>query len=231
MGKARLVVLIGAVLTLAFGLVLGATRFFRAKDEVEIAAARPADAAGKGPLARASQRVLTDLPGVYLTMLQTDLVRVRPAARRNSEGDEPTRLLLQEELPNGRMALYFTDKNDLRLQRVQLATRLRGVEEIQDRVDAEGARFGVPTGIWDCPLLQGSLPTRRFTWLQDGVAVMDNYLIVGESVSATLVVAAAAVIKDSLMQANCRPVPPDRMSKFPIVPPGLSSGSAIPPSP
>lgn len=227
MSKARLLVLIGAVLTLIFA----AVRFFRGGDEVAVSSARPSAVPAKTPLARASQQVLVGFPGVYLTMLQTELMRVRPGAHRNAEGDEPTRLLLQEALPDGDKVLYFIDETDLRLQRVQVATKLRGVEDIQGRVDAEDARYGATTGVWDCPLMQGSLPTRRFTWLSDGVGIMDNYLIVGDSVSATLVIAPAAAITESLVRASCRPVVPDRVSKFPTVPTRAAEPGPTQPAP
>jgi hypothetical protein len=222
MSKARLLVLVGAVLTLIFGVA----RFIRRGEEVDVAAARPATSPLKTPFARASERLLSEVPGVYLTMLQTELMKTRPAAHRNEQGDEPTRLLLEERLGDGRQVLYFIDESNLRLQRVQVAARLRGVEDIQGRVDAEDARYGASAGIWDCPLMKGSLPTRRFTWHSDGVGLMDSYLIVGDAVSATLVIAAPVAITESLTLAKCQPVTPDRVNQFPIVPkPG---GAAAP---
>lgn len=129
---------------------------------------KPAPKADKGPDAfgLASQRLLPEeLAGVYLGMDSEALQKVRPASKRNTEADEGAYLVYDEHVMGSR-AVYQVRKDDLRLEKVQLASSLKSLAEIAPRLQRLQKRYGPNSGIWDCPRTPSSLlPTRRFTWI------------------------------------------------------------------
>jgi hypothetical protein len=167
---------------------------------------------------RASRLALPgELVGVYLGMDLAALRRARPRAGVNAKAEETTHFVYDEALPGAARAVYLVRKSDLVLEKLQLATQLRGVDDIQTRVAAHSARYGAVTGIWDCPDRgRAYLATRRFTWQVEGIALMDVYLILGESVSATLYAAPPSLIATSLREAGCVAVRDDGLTRFPV---------------
>lgn len=181
----------------------------------------PVERAHRGASAaqqRASRLALPrELAGVYLGMELTELRRVRPRAQVNQAAEEPLHFVYGEPLANAMRVVYLVRKRDLVLEKLQVASQLRGVSDIEPRVGAHSARYGAVTGVWDCPDRgQAYLATRRFTWQVEDIALMDVYLIVGESVSATLYAAPRALIAESLRNAGCVAVKDDGLTQFPV---------------
>jgi hypothetical protein len=167
---------------------------------------------------RASRLALPrELEGVYLGMDLAELQRVRPSAKPNPKADEAQHIVYGEALPGASRAMYFLGRRSFLLEKLQVATQFRGVENIQTRVAAHSTRYGAATGIWDCPDQGAShLATRRFTWQVEGIALMDVYLLIGDTVSATLYAAPKQVIGESLRGAGCAPAQSDGLTQFPV---------------
>lgn len=209
-------VLLGSISVLALGLLLwGLTSQGAPKGKPS--AGTPA--VPLSPVARESMSLLAPtLKGVYFGMTQPELQRARPRAVRQARADEPEYLMLEEALPSQERVLYGIDSKALTLSKVQIAGKLDGVEEVQGRVATMQGRYGTPTGVWDCPMVPGQLPTRRFTYQRSTLGVMDSYLLLGQQLAVTLYIAPTRVLRASLTMAQCSPTPADRLARFPAVP-------------
>jgi hypothetical protein len=187
------------------------------------------EAAGPDVLGRDSQRLLPDeVAGVYLGMNPGRLLLARPRAKLNTQAQEPVYVVYDEAISPTVGVLYMFRSGTLKLEKVQVATRLSGVEAIAPRVAAHAQRYGDASGIWDCPGDGGHVPTRRFSWTRGSAGAMDVYLLVGEQVSATLFVAPTGVIREAVMSARCVPTPPERLSRFPVPPPVKPPRGSLP---
>jgi hypothetical protein len=129
--------------------------------------------------------------------------------------NDESHLAFREGLDESGSILYLVSAASRKLERIQVSRDHLQVEDIAPRLRSEIARFGTPAGAWDCPALPSSLPTRRYVWREDDLAWMDSYLLYGERVAATLYVADAQTIKQSLAKARCTPTPIERAARFP----------------
>jgi len=208
-------VFFAAVLSVALGLVAWGLMPRQTASPVD---ARQ-KAAALSPLARESVSLLgPSLRGVYLGMTQPELQRARPRCVRQKRADEPAYLMLEEALPSNERVLYGIDSTSLTLAKVQIAGKLEAVDAVEGRVATMQGRYGPPTGVFDCPMVPGQLPTRRFTYQRSALGVMDSYLLIGDQVAVTLYVAPLRVLRASLTMAQCAPTPADRLARFPAVP-------------
>jgi len=158
------------------------------------------------------------LQGVFLGMDQAELSAVRPAAARREAADREQHYVFDEELGTQGRALYIFSKDSATLAQVQLAQRLADDVAVGARFERLQAEYGPVSGVWDC-FSAGQLPTRRFSWVRGGLGVMDVILLLGEQAHATLYLASLTDMQDSLATAGCVPTPPERFSKYPVVPP------------
>ncbi|MCC6873556.1 MAG: hypothetical protein IT378_04535 [Sandaracinaceae bacterium] len=142
-------------------------------------------------------------------------------ASRGPGFGEPGLSALEEQLPNGARVVYgFRDE---RLERLQVLSLLPSAEAIGPHLAAMNARYGTPTGAWDCPQT-GGVPTRRFTWRHARTTVSDVFLIYGGRVSVTLYIAPSSVIAQSLARSSCRPISADELEVFPVATPEQMRG-------
>lgn len=172
------------------------------------------------PLPEDSKRLLVgQLEGVTLGMDLTALLHVHPRLKRQVAADREGLLVFEEVLTNGARVLYFlTDVDPPKLARVQIAAELPTLEEVVKRVLDRQQRLGAPSGVWDCPARAGELPTRRYTFRANSAAAADVYVLLGERALATYYVASVTDIRNSLELAGCVSTPPERATRFPVVP-------------
>ena len=157
------------------------------------------------------------LSGVELGMSLDELRAARPAARAPARpASDPTKMFLEEQLPNGANVMYGLERRSRRLLQVQVLSRMPAVEGIAPHLTAMNEQYGSPTGIWDCPDTEG-LPTRRFTWRRAVTTVSDVFLVHPGGVSVTLYIAPSEVIERSLRMSSCRPVRSrEELETFPV---------------
>ncbi|MFT3923081.1 MAG: hypothetical protein QM778_11140 [Myxococcales bacterium] len=158
------------------------------------------------------------LSGVFLGMDEAQLRTVRPKAKRHAEADASSLYVFDEAIGKNGQALYLFSRETHLLARVQLAEHLAGMEALGARVQELQDEYGPVSGVWDCEVHSGQLPTRRFSWLRGLVGVMDVVLLLGERAMNTLYVGTRDDIQSSLVQGACVPTPPERFSQFPVVP-------------
>lgn len=172
------------------------------------------------PLPVDSQRLLVgQLAGVSLGMDMTALLHAHPRLKRQPTADRDGLLVFEEVLPDRAHVLYFlADVDSPKLARVQIATELPTLEDVVKRVLDRQQRLGAPAGVWDCPARDGQLPTRRYTFRANSAAAADVYVLLGERALATYYVASANDIRASLELAGCISTPPERATRFPVVP-------------
>ncbi len=183
-------------------------------------ATRDAQVEGPDALGRDSQRFLPkEIADVYLGMNPGRLLLARPRAKLNREAHEPAYVVYDEALSPSLGVLYMFRSGTLKLEKIQIATRLGDVNAIGPRIAANTQRYSNPSGVYDCPGDASHVPTRRFTWTRGSAGAMDVYLLVGSQVSATLFVAPTGVIREAVASARCIPTPPERLSRFPVPPP------------
>jgi hypothetical protein len=207
--------LLGGLSAVAFGLLL---HWWLRADAPHGARTRPTKRAG---LARASAELLAkELPGVQLEQDLGELRTVRPGITRQSGADREQLSAYEEQRGPRERVLYFFGGSPPRLQRVQIATQLAQVDAIAARVLALQQRLGPPTGVWDCPAARGQLPTRRYSFVRDQAAAADVFAILAERALATYYVTSRQQLRASLQQADCRPTPPERATRFPMLPAG-----------
>ncbi len=158
------------------------------------------------------------LQGVFLGMDQAELSAVRPAVQRRAAADRERHYVFDEDLGKQGRVLYIFSKESAKLAQVQLAQRLADDFAVSARFERLQAEYGPVSGVWDC-LAAGQLPTRRFSWLRGEIGVMDVVLLLAEQPHATLYLASRSDMQESLSTAGCVATPPERFSKYPVVPP------------
>ena len=124
----------------------------------------------------------------------------------------------QVDLPNGARVMYGLDDDSDRLVQVQILSLVPSVQAIAPHLAAMHERYGPPTGIWDCEP-EGGLPTRRFSWRRERVAIADVLLVYGDRVSITLYVTTPERMGASIYRSSCRPTPTDQVERFPTASP------------
>jgi hypothetical protein len=178
-----------------------------------VPAVRPTTSLGRASAAQMPK----PLHDVFLGMDQAQLSAVRPAARRQEAADRDAFYVFDEGLGAEGRALYLFSKENATLAQVQLAQRLADEVAVGARFERLQAEYGPVSGVWDCAA-PGQLPTRRFSWLRSGVAVMDVVLLLGEQSLATFYVASPGQMQESLASAGCVATPPERFTTYPAVP-------------
>jgi hypothetical protein len=172
-----------------------------------------------GAAARESRVLLGELvAGVELGMSQVALQKARPRVRRHQAADDGALWMFQEVLRSSERALYAVHSQTLKLEKVQIATRLESDVAVEPRLRALEARLGPATGVFNCPEGPGRLPTRRFAWFRSAVGLVDNYLLIGDQILVTLYVASVDALRESLRAARCAPVAPEDLTRFPAIP-------------
>jgi hypothetical protein len=171
----------------------------------------------------ASQELLRqDLPGFSLDLSFQDALRLRSLMRRYTEGDRDGIKAFQESLDKTTTAFYFfageTGGIGL-LLRVQVASNVKGMEAVAERVKQRLARLGPPSGVWDCPALPGQVPTRRYSFKRGPASAVEVYALVGEQAAITYYVSSTPQIRNSLKEAGCTPTPPEAAARFPVAVP------------
>jgi hypothetical protein len=188
-----------------------------AKEETALAEARFERQARAAHAREASERRWTDLRGaseryvpsmlrgVHLGMSTAELRRARPAAT------PPTRALsgesrLEETLSNGAQVVYVFDASGDRLARLQVLSQIP-VEGVPPHLQAMRDRYGDASAVLRCSERSAAgVPTLRFVWADERVALQDIFLVHPNGVSVTLYVSAADTLRDSLAAGGCAPV-------------------------
>lgn len=188
----------------------------RAEKKRRLAEADPA-------LVEASRELLArDLPGLSLALSLQEVLRVRPMIGRYEQGDRDGLKVFHESLGKDRSALYFFDAETGgigRLHRVQVAGNVKSPEAVVERVRARETQLGPPSGVWDCRMGAGQLPSRRYTYKRGAAWALEVYVLVGAQTAITYYVASSAEIRASLKEAGCSPTPPERAGRFPVAVP------------
>jgi hypothetical protein len=154
--------------------------------------------------------------GVYIGMPLAGLTRVRSAVVRDSE---PPRadgtILYSENDPGGARVLYLLARGTI-VSQVQFLARLRTEQEFAPHLSALVARYGTPSGIWDCPESADVSPMRRFTWRHEGASAMEAVLVHASMIAVTLIVAPTEDVGAALNRAHCEPITsPAQLEHFP----------------
>lgn len=172
-------------------------------------------------IAEASQRLMPEgFEGVFVTMRLEDLRRVRPRVQRDTSSaarrDDGKEVWAEDE-PNGAHVIYLVGARTHLLEQVQFLSRLGAAEELGAHLQAMQARYGPPTGIWDCPETSEAPPLRRFTWRREGSSLMEAVLIYQSTIGLTLVVAPTDDVGRALARSQCRPVQSrEQIGHFPV---------------
>ncbi|MGE0788016.1 MAG: hypothetical protein AB7S26_20240 [Sandaracinaceae bacterium] len=128
---------------------------------------------------------------------------------------EPGMVMYEERLQNGARVVYAFERDNDRLQRIQVLSLLPSAEAVAPHLAAMNDQYGSPTGIWDCPQT-GGVPTRRFTWRHGETTVSDVFLVYGGRVSVTLYIAPNVIIQRSLRMSACTPTAAADIGVFPV---------------
>lgn len=169
-------------------------------------------------IARQSRGLMPDgYAGLFLSMPLDDLRHARPRVQRDGHPRTDGLEVWEEDDPNGAHVVYLVSPVAHVLQQVQFASRLDSARPVPVHLQAMAARYGTPTGVWDCPQTVEASPVRRFTWRHEAASVMEAYLIVGDRVAVTLVVASNEDIGTALDRSHCEPVRrPEDLDRFPV---------------
>lgn len=144
------------------------------------------------------------LEQLALGITEAELRALRPNIQPKDEERPGT--WFEERLGNGAQAIYAIGDESGRLGQVQVLSMVPP-EGIPPHLTALVERYGSPTGAWHCPSQSpAGVPTRRFTWRMDQIAIQDIILVHPGGVSITLYIAPADVIGQSLQLSRCRPV-------------------------
>lgn len=167
-------------------------------------------------LAEDSARLMPEgINRVWLGMGTELLRRARPRARV-AEGAPEGTTLYEETLENGARAVWFVSSRLGVLTKAQFLSRLEGVAALRGHFDALRARYGEPTGFWDCPGADDRAPLRRITWRGVRASVMEAILVYRGGVSVTLVVSPSSDVAGALAQSRCAPVTRETLGQWPI---------------
>ncbi len=156
-----------------------------------------------------------ELHGVYLGMTVAALRATRPGMHegRGSRADAP---LWEETLASGARVVAQVAPRAPVLVKLQVLSRLEQVAALRGHFEALRARYGNPTGFWDCPESADSSPVRRITWQGERVTLMEAILVYGGGASVTLVVSANEDVARALGASACVPVTADTLARWPI---------------
>lgn len=156
-----------------------------------------------------------ELRGVYLGMGVDALRAARPAMRdgRDSRADAP---LWEETLGSGARVIAHGAPRARVVVKVQMLSRLEDVTSLRGHFEALRARYGDPTGFWDCPERPDASPVRRITWRGAYATLMEAILVYGGGASVTLVVSANADVARALAASACVPVTAETLARWPI---------------
>ncbi|MEI8254447.1 MAG: hypothetical protein WCJ30_02120 [Deltaproteobacteria bacterium] len=158
-------------------------------------------------IARQSRGLMPEgYAGLYLSMPLDELRRLRPRIQRDGRPRPDAIEVWEEDDPNGAHVIYLVSPVASLLEQVQFASRLDDARQFPAHLQAVTARYGTPTGIWDCPQTEEASPVRRFTWRHEGASVMEATLIAGDRVAVTLVVASNEDIGNALTRSRCESV-------------------------
>lgn len=174
-----------------------------------------ARAALQGIAAESARWMPDELRGVYLGMSLDALRAARPAMRegRGSRADAP---LWEEVLDQGARVVAQVAPRPQVLVKVQVLSRLDDVTALRGHFEAMRARYGDPTGFWDCPERADASPVRRITWRGERVSLMEAILVYGGGASVTLVVSANEDVARALGASECTPVTPETLARWPV---------------
>ncbi|MEZ4247776.1 MAG: hypothetical protein R3B99_06015 [Polyangiales bacterium] len=155
---------------------------------------------------RASAEYVPGMLGeVRLGITRNALLQARPGATppmRTGSG-EPR---LEESLPNGAQVVYVLDRAGERLARIQVLSQIPA-EGVPPHLQAMRDQYGDPQVVLRCSEQSAAgVPTLRFVWGDERVAMQDIFLIHPRGVSVTLYVAGADALADSLRAGGCAPV-------------------------
>ncbi len=155
------------------------------------------------------------LDQLALGITEAELRTLRPNIQPKDEERPGT--WYEEQLGNGAQAIYAIGDESGRLGQVQVLSMVPP-EGIPPHLTALVERYGSPTGAWHCPSQSAAgVPTRRFTWRMDRIAIQDIILVHPGGVSITLYIAPADVIGQSLQLSRCRPVSSrEEMADLPV---------------
>jgi len=156
------------------------------------------------------------LEELALGITEAELRTRRPSMEPKDDEERPGKWF-EERLANGAQAVYAIGERSGRLGQVQVLS-LVPPEGIPPHLTALVERYGSPTGVWHCPARSAAgVPTRRFTWRMDQIAIQDVILVHPGGVSITLYIAPASVIGQSLQLSRCRPVESrEEMADLPV---------------
>ena len=156
-----------------------------------------------------------ELRGIYLGMTVTELRTVRPAMHegRGSRADAP---LWEETLASGARVVAQVAPRAPVLVKVQVLSRLEEVAALRGHFEALRARYGDPTGFWDCPERADASPVRRITWRGERLTLMEAILVYGGGASVTLVVSTSDDVARALGASACSPVTAETLARWPI---------------
>ena len=172
------------------------------------------------PLRDASEELIPDLlEGVRLGISLAELREVRDVVPKQDARGEV--MDMYEEMLSGRSQVVYSVDGDIdRLMRIQIMSSIPP-QGVAPHLEAMIARYGGPTGIWNCPATgAGGIPMRRFTWRGSAVTVQDILLIHPAGVSQTLYIASTESIAASLRIAHCQRVTThEQLDALPIATP------------
>jgi hypothetical protein len=178
-------------------------------------ASSEARAALQGIAAESARWMPDELRGVYLGMSLASLRAARPAMRegRGSRADAP---LWEETLDQGARVVAQVAPRAQVLVKVQVLSRLEDVAALRGHFEAMRARYGDPTGFWDCPERADASPVRRITWRGERVTLTEAILVYGGGASVTLVVSGNDDVARALAASACAPLTPETLARWPV---------------
>lgn len=163
---------------------------------------------------------------VYIGMPVEALRRARPRVRRGAAAPGARAEVWDESLENGARVAWLVAPELGVVTQAQFMSRLTEPAELMPHFRALRARYGDPTGFWDCPEREDASPIRRITWRGEAASVMEAILVHASGVSVTLVVAASGDVAAALRRSACRPVTPATLARWPIA--GELRGHRVP---
>lgn len=182
----------------------------RPREEVARAQARDALQA----IAEDSARLMPgEFRGVWIGMDREALLRARRGARPVTRGGVSA---FEEDTPDGAQVIWRMSPTAAVLTQAQFLSRLDNADQMLPHFAAMRARYGEPTGFWDCPESPDVAPIRRITWRGEHATVMEAVLVYRGGVSLTLVVAATDDVARALRRSACHPVTRETAAAWPV---------------
>ncbi len=169
----------------------------------------------QGIAAESTRWMPDDLRGAYLGMPLAELRSLR-AGLHPARGAQAEAPLWEETLASGaRVIAHVAPRLDV-LVKVQVLSRLDDVAALRGHFEALRARYGEPTGFWDCPERADASPVRRITWRGEHASLMEAILVYGGRASVTLVVSANEDVARALAASACTPVTSETLARWPV---------------